>query len=257
MRYNFATHEPPKLRFGIPAGRIAVETADVSETTVDVEAIRGELDDLKVEQHGRDIVIEAKSKTRLFGRDHEFLITITAPHGTDADVNVASADFRSQGRLGGLEVNTASGDVLAEDVEHDVKIRSASGDVKLGTVGGRTDVNSASGDVQVETARDGGTIRSASGDIQIGEAARRVTVQTASGDLHVGSIAEGEVDAKSASGDVLVGIREGSRLNVDARSMSGDTSSEIELGAVETATDGPLVWVKAATMSGDIRIVRA
>jgi hypothetical protein len=39
--------------------------------------------------------------------------------------------------------------------------------------------------------------------------------------------------------------------------MSGDTTSEIELGAVEATGDGPLVWVKAATMSGDIRIVRA
>ena len=154
-------------------------------------------------------------------------------------------------------MNTASGDVQAEDVERDVKIRSASGDVRLGAVGGRADVNTASGDVQVDSAGAGGTIRSASGDIQIGEAAKRVNVQTASGDLHVASIAEGEVDAKSASGDVLVGIRQGSRLHVDARSLCGDTTSEVELGSVEVATDGPLVWVKAATMSGDIRIVRA
>ena len=85
-----------------------------------------------------------------------------------------------------------------------------------------------------------------------------MNVQTASGDLHVVSIAEGEVDAKSASGDVRVGIRQGSRLYVDARSMSGDTTSEIELGGGRgRSTDGPLVWVKAATMSGDIRIVRA
>ena len=91
-------------------------------------------------------------------------------------------------------------------------------------------MNTASGDVQIDSAGGGGTIRSASGDVQIGEAAQRVTVQTASGDLHVGSIAEGEVDAKSASGDVRVGIRQGSRLHVDARSLSGDTTSEVELG---------------------------
>ena len=115
----------------------------------------------------------------------------------------------------------------------------------------------AVGDVTIGSAGEGGTIRSASGDIQIEQAAGRVTVQTASGDLNVGAVAEGEVDAKSASGDVQVGIREGSRLTVDARSMSGDTTSEIELGSVEVGGDGPLVRVKAATMSGDIRIVRA
>jgi hypothetical protein len=56
---------------------------------------------------------------------------------------------------------------------------------------------------------------------------------------------------------VRVGIRQGSRVHVDARSMSGDTTSELQLGEVEVASDGPLVWVKAATMSGDVRIVRA
>jgi DUF4097 and DUF4098 domain-containing protein YvlB len=254
VRYEFATTETPKLRFGIPAGRIDIETSDDPTTIVDVEAIRGDVEDLKVEQHGRDIVIETRKK---FGRNSEFAIRISTPHGADVDANVASADIHVAGRLGGLEVNTASGDVQADEVERDVKIRSASGDVRLTAVGGRADVNSASGDVQIDSAGAGGTIRSASGDIQIGEAAKRVNVQTASGDLHVVSIAEGEVDAKSASGDVLVGIRQGSRLYVDARSMSGDTSSEVELDSVEAATDGPLVSVKAATMSGDIRIVRA
>ena len=104
MRYEFVTSEPPKLRFGISAGRIDVETADVSETIVDVEAIRGELDDLKVEQHGRDIVIEARAKTKLRLRprvpDHDH-----APRTARTwIVNVASADFRSTGRLGALEV---------------------------------------------------------------------------------------------------------------------------------------------------------
>jgi hypothetical protein len=86
-----------------------------------------------------------------------------------------------------------------------------------------------------------------------------VSLNTASGDLEIGSIAQGSVDVKSASGDFRVGIAPGSRLFVDARSLSGETSSEVELGAAEpeAASDGPLVEVKAATMSGDIRIVRA
>jgi DUF4097 and DUF4098 domain-containing protein YvlB len=257
VRYEFVTPDPPLLRFGIPAGRIVVETGDVATTVVEAEAIRGEIDDLKVEQHGRDVVIESRSKARLFGGNQEFDIRITAPHGTDADANVSAADFRATGRLGSLEASTASGDVLVEHVERDAKVRSASGDVQLGVVGGRTEVNTASGDIQVGTAGEGGTMRSASGDVQVREAAKRVNLQTASGDMQIESIAEGEVDAKSASGDVRVGIRQGSRVHVDARSMSGDTTSELQLGEVEVASDGPLVWVKAATMSGDVRIVRA
>ncbi|HEY7693885.1 MAG TPA: DUF4097 family beta strand repeat-containing protein [Gaiellaceae bacterium] len=258
MRYEFATPEPPKLRFGIGAGRIEVETADVAETTVDVEAIRGDLESLKVEQHGRDIVIETRKRITLKG-GYEYEIRIRAPFGSEADVNVASASFHATGRLGALEANSASGHLGVEDVQGDAKVRSASGDVQIGSVARRADVNTASGDVQIGSAAGGGTIRSASGDVEIGRASRRVSLNTASGDLRIGSIAEGSVDVKSASGDLRVGIAQGSRLFVDARSLSGETSSEVELGAAEAegAPDGPLVEVKAATMSGNIRIVRA
>jgi len=256
MTYQFATPEPPKLRGGIAAGKIEIETAETAETVVEVEAIRGDLEGLKVEQHGRDIVIEQRKKLG-FRNDAEYEIRVRAPHGTDVDLNVASADVRAEGPLGSLEVNTASGDVTAGDVTGSVKVRSASGDVQLGTVGGRVDVNTASGDVEVRAAGAGATVRSASGDVEIEEAAQRVVVQTASGDQTVQAIAEGSVELKSASGDVHVGVKQGSRLRVDARSLSGDTVSEVELGGVELETGGPLVELKAATMSGDIRIVRA
>ena len=255
MRYDFATQKPPKLRFGLGAGRIEVETANVVETTVEVEAIRGDIEGLKVEQHGRDIVIESRKRFGFKGDEYD--VRIRAPHASDIDVNVASATFRAAGRLRAVEVNTASGDVQVGDVEHDAKIRSATGDVQLGNVGGRADVNTASGDVQVASAAGGGTIRSASGDVQIGEAAKRVSMNTASGDVQIGSIAEGSIDVKSASGDVRIGIKQGSRLFIDARSLSGDTTSEVELGGVEVASAGPLVEVRGTTMSGDIRIVRA
>jgi DUF4097 and DUF4098 domain-containing protein YvlB len=255
VRYEFATPEPPKLRGGIAAGRIEVETAETAETVVEVEAVRGELEGLKVEQRGREILIEQRRK--LGFRNEEYEIRVRAPHGSDVDLNVASADLRAEGRYGSLEVNTASGDVEVGEVERKAKVRSASGEVLLGPVGGRVDVNTASGDVQVRSAGAGATVRSASGEVTIGEAARRVVVQTASGDQTVESVAEGSVELKSASGDVRLGVKQGSRLFVDARSLSGETTSEVALDAVETESTGPLVELKAATMSGDIRIVRA
>ena len=84
--------------------------------------------------------------------------------------------------------------------------------------------------------------------------AKRLGVKTASGDLVVGAIAEGGLDLKSASGDMRIGIAAGSRLHVDARSLSGETSSDIEVLGVETAVEGPLVELKATSMSGDIRL---
>ena len=59
---------------------------------------------------------------------------------------------------------------------------------------------------------------------------------------------------------MTVGVRRGSRLAVDARSLSGDTSSEIDLDEFEeagAADDAPLVELRATAMSGDIHVARA
>src|SRR4029453_6278394 len=104
------THpHPTKRRFGMGAGRIEVETADVAETTVEVEAIRGSEEDLKVEQHGGDIGVEGRRRSG-FKSDQQCTVPFCAPYGADVDANVASAPFRATGRLGALEVNSASGD---------------------------------------------------------------------------------------------------------------------------------------------------
>jgi DUF4097 and DUF4098 domain-containing protein YvlB len=82
-------------------------------------------------------------------------------------------------------------------------------------------------------------------------------VRTASGDQQLRSVVEGTVELASASGDIRVGIKQGSRLWVDARSMSGDVSSELEVGDEVPEEDGPLVELKVTAMSGDVEVVRA
>src|SRR5256885_1566725 len=65
------------------------------------------------------------------------------------------------------------------------------------------------------------------------------------------------VELQSASGDIKVGIRQGSNVWVDARAMSGDLSSELELGDDARGDDAPLVELRATSMSGDVRVARA
>ena len=82
-------------------------------------------------------------------------------------------------------------------------------------------------------------------------------MQTASGDQEVGSVSEGQITLQSASGDIEVGVKKGSKLFIDARSMSGETSSDLEVGEAPPEGEGPLVELRATAMSGDIRIRRA
>jgi hypothetical protein len=71
------------------------------------------------------------------------------------------------------------------------------------------------------------------------------------------AVVTGDVTVNSASGDVRIGIRRGSRAYLDCSTVSGDTTSELDVTGEEPAGDGPLVNVKARTVSGDITITRA
>jgi hypothetical protein len=68
---------------------------------------------------------------------------------------------------------------------------------------------------------------------------------------------QGNVAAHSVSGDVTIGVRRGSKVFLDCNTVSGDTTSELELTTEAPAGDGPLVEIRAKTVSGDIRITRA
>jgi DUF4097 and DUF4098 domain-containing protein YvlB len=82
-------------------------------------------------------------------------------------------------------------------------------------------------------------------------------VNTVSGDIRVDAVKQGNVTLGAVSGDIVVGVRRGSRLWVDAQSISGETESELELAGTPVSDEGPLVELRAKTVSGDIRVVRA
>jgi len=124
-------------------------------------------------------------------------------------------------------------------------------------VGGDAVVNTASGDVELGRVVGEAVVKTASGDVTVREGGRAVNVSTASGDQRVGAVTAGAVTLQSASGDIGVGIREGSNVWVDARAMSGRTRSELELDDVPPAGDAPLVELRATSMSGDVSVSRA
>jgi Putative adhesin len=252
MRFEtFATPGPVTLEVKIPSGDLDVETGDTAETAVELEVHGRDSDELerntRIEMRrrgdGYEVVVDAErnSGIGLFrGRSGDYRVRVTAPHDTTLGAQVASADIRGRGRYAEVDLKAASGDIEVEQVTGDASINTASGDIEVERVGS-------------------GKINSASGDVRIDEATGALSVNTASGDIELRSVASGEVKVNSASGDVEVGIAKGSRLWVDAQSLSGDTSSELDLesGAPIEGDEGPLVELKARTMSGDISVRRA
>jgi DUF4097 and DUF4098 domain-containing protein YvlB len=234
-RETFAAPGPLRLDLSLPAGEIELDAAPVAEAVVELELVRGSeaaVEEARVELRGDELVVKV---------DHsqaEVRLRLQVPEGSALQAKTASGDVRARGRLG------------------DAEVKSASGDVKLDAVGS-LEAKLASGDLEVAHVAGEARVDSASGDVELGETAAGVNVRTASGDQQVGSVAEGKVDLSSASGDIRVGIKRGSRLWVDARSMSGEVSSELEVGEDVPGDEGPLVELQVTAMSGDVQVVRA
>jgi DUF4097 and DUF4098 domain-containing protein YvlB len=155
-----------------------------------------------------------------------------------------------------VTVSTASGDAEVRHAGGDLIVKSASGDVDAGHVGGDATVNTASGEVRLGFVGGAINVNAVSGDVEIGEAASESRVTTVSGDQQHEAVSTGNVTAQSVSGDIMIAVRRGSRVYLDCNTLSGDTSSELDMTG-EPAADGPLIEIKAKTVSGDIRITRA
>ena len=248
-----------------------VTTAEEPKTTVEVVPLgrRGQdaIDQIEItmdERPGRQVVrIEQRDRIRwgpiqiTWGGDFE--CRITCPPGTDLDLAGASTDVRVEGELGKVSARTASGDLRLQAVAGELQVKTASGDVLVGVVGGQGSIATVSGDVGIERIDAALTARAVSGDVTVGAVVAELGVSTTSGDVEVKAVHAGEVRVQTVSGDVRVGIARGTRVWVDAASVSGDLGSELGLEGEETTAEaeGEVVPLHVKTVSGDVSVVRA
>jgi Putative adhesin len=270
--HAFETPGSVSLQVKLPSGRVVVTAADQPQTTVEVVALgrRGQdaVDEIEVtmeERQGRHFVrIEQRDKFRWgpiqisWGGDLE--CRVTCPLGTDLDLAGGSTDLRAEGELGEVSVRTASGDVRLDAARGQVQVKTASGDVSVGGVAADSTLVTVSGDLFVERLEAALTARSVSGDVIIGSVAGELGLSTTSGDVAVKAVVSGGVRVQTVSGDVRLGVARGTRVWIDAASVSGDLGSELGLEDQHQASeaDSPgVVPLHVKTVSGDVSIVRA
>jgi DUF4097 and DUF4098 domain-containing protein YvlB len=266
VQKTFDIDGPAQIDVRLASGEIVVDPTLEGQIEVELTAHDDEsqrlVDDARIELNDGHLVIDVPNKRGGFSFSLGFTrqgITcrIRCPHSSSLSVRSKSADVVARGTLGGLNVSTASGDVEANRIAGGVNIKSASGDTRVQEISGGANVQTASGDIELEIVRGPLSVNSASGDVTIGEAYDNVTANTVSGDQEHGAVMRGKVSAHSVSGDVTIGVRRGSKVYLDCNTVSGDTSSELELTTDAPDGDGPLVEIRAKTVSGDIRITRA
>lgn len=285
--HRFQTPGTVDLQVGINSGQLHVETWDGDETLVELDSSdRALVDEVNVDceplGQGYRVVIRMprmreRNFLRLFARA-SLDVHVHVPQQALADVNTSDGDVRLDGnyrevraatasgevkvgQVSGLaSISTASGDIDIESVEGRATISTASADVQCGRIGGGADIKTASGDVRIESASDRVSVSTGSGEIELG-GTDSCKLRSASGDLRVGGIRRGIADLKTASGDIDVAVVSGAMVAVDAESVSGDLSSEIELmdsepAPVAGADDDREIELILRTVSGDIQVRR-
>jgi DUF4097 and DUF4098 domain-containing protein YvlB len=266
MQKTFEVQGTPEVEIRLNAGDIEVDATLEGRVEVELRAHDDEaqqlVDEARVELQASRVLVDLPQKRggfsfgSLFGRQG-ITCRVRCPEGSLLTVRTRSADVSVRGAIGSLNVASASGDVEADRVHGGVNVKSASGDVNVRLVTAGVNVQTASGDIELGAVRGAVNVNTASGDVIIGEADDNVNVNTVSGDQEHGAVMRGNVSAHSVSGDVRIGVRRGSKVYLDCTTVSGDTSSELEVSPEAPTTDGPLVEIRAKTVSGDIHITRA
>ncbi|TIC84974.1 DUF4097 domain-containing protein [Nocardioides sp. GY 10113] len=268
------TPRPIELVAAIRGGRLTVTAADVTTTTVRVSGAQAE--EVVVERmRGRDgiSVVAPKPRGGLFGSGVALDIDVRVPTGSSLVVRSGSADVATAGELAVAKVKCGSGDVDIECLTGAAVVTSGSGRVRIGYVGGALKASSGSGSVEVGGAGSAAAISTGSGDVRVGRTAAILSVKTGSGDIEVGEAEDdvamrtgsgsmvvrtarrGRISGRSGSGDVRLGIPDGTPVWTDITTGGRATSGLRPVGAPEPGADH--VEIRVVTGSGDVVLAPA
>lgn len=256
----FSTPGDLDLDVRIPAGTITLRASDTAETRVH---LTGERDPAEVTVSftprpaaGHHLRVEHKPK-RAWGWGgglDEVRVEIEVPSGTTVQAESGSGDLVVTGEIGALSFRSGSGGLTFGEVRRSVDVKVASGDVRGEAVGADLRIQCASGDVRVRRVGGTTTVKTASGDIEIDSAEGSVQAATASGDVSVGTASAGQINIRTVSGDISIGVAPATRVYLDIGSRSGEAISELNTAE---AGDGARLEIRAASVSGDVRVTRS
>lgn len=212
---------------------------------------------------GGDLVIrEGKSSGRRWGlrlRDQGLVVRIRCPRTTELRVTGGSSDVHVDGVVRSLELKLGSGDaIVSGPILQRARITAASGDVSVDAVEGPLSVTTASGDVRIGRVAGELGANSVSGDVEVREAHGRATLQSVSGDVQLTALGGGDIRIQTVSGDASVDLARGAAAWVDAGSVSGEITSELDVGDdLPAGETSHAIELRVKTVSGDVRLGRA
>jgi DUF4097 and DUF4098 domain-containing protein YvlB len=274
---TFATPGPIAATVAVAGAQVRVTASDRTDAVVLVEPIdkanRSDVkvaDRTKVEYAGGRLSV----KTTVSGdKSGSVAITIDLPAGSNLAAYLAHSSVQGDGSFGECELHMASGRVQLDRIDA-LQANISDGEVAIGHIAGRATIEGSVAAVRigevtgaVKLSSSGGQtwighagadleLGSANGGFDIGRADGSVTVKTGDGAIRIGRLTCGQAELLNRSGNIEVGISEGTAARVDATSKRGSVRNSVP-SQENPDPSGDEVTVHARTRYGDIIIQRA
>ena len=271
---TFTTPGPITGTVEVAGAQVRVTASDRTDTTVQVEPLNpASRKDVKVADKTKVDFANGQLtvKTMVPGdKNGSVAITIDLPAGSSLIAHLAYSGVHVDGSVGNCELHMASGRVQLDRAAA-LRANVSAGEVEVGHIAGRADVDGAAfavriGDVEgpAEIESSGGkawighaaadlVLNSGSGDFDIDRADGSVTATTGSGAIRIGRMTHGQAKLMTGSGNIEVGIGDGTAAYLDVNSERGSVRNSVASPESPDASDAQLT-VHARTRHGDIVI---
>jgi Putative adhesin len=260
---TFETLVPIDVRIEAGGGSVRLVATDRDDTVVAVRPCdQSRSSDVwaaehtRVDFHDGKLWVTGPKRGAPLLRGGDTDIEVALPQGSRLHVSVASASIRAQGEFADVRYSGASGEVEIGSVTGKIKATSGSGSVSVHSVAGNASVATASGNVTVGDLHGSLRFKAASGSLTVERLSGSVKARSASGSVDVVAAVRGAVSAHTSSGDVVIGVAEGTAARLDITTASGDVTSKLRPADGPEQGDETLV-LQVRSGSGEVRIHRA
>jgi hypothetical protein len=256
---------------------VRVTASDRTDTVVLVEPIdKASKNDVKVASKTKvDFAAGQLSvKTTVSGdKNGSVAITIGLPAGSSLVAYLAHSRVQADGSFGESELHMASGQVQLDRISA-LQANIAAGEVTIGHIAERATIDGAAFALRISEVTDTVKLSSSGGQTWIGHASAdldlssghggfdidradgSVTAMTGDGAIRIGRLTRGQAELANRSGNIEVGISQGTAARVDASSKRGAVRNSVP-SQENLDTSDDKVTVHARTRYGDITIQRA
>lgn len=269
MQHQFPCDGPVETYVELQSGDLRVTATPTDVITVEVTGSRAE--SVAVELRDNRLSVVEPRRTGFRVPNGGVQVAITLPLGSDLAGKLGSAAVRGSGSLGSVRLSTGAGnvslgavsgtallktgagDISVESLDGESQIKAGAGTISVGHVRAAADLKTGAGAIEVGEASAPVALKSGSGDLFVGAAHDDVTLTAASGDIRVVRMSSGQAGLRNVSGDIRLGVPEGTPVWTDVSTTTGRVVSTLPATGAPTAGQ-PYVEVRARSLSGDIHL---